>query len=356
MAGNTLLLWAVSSVTFVIALFAVVDQASLHQEMASQVFRIDETDQTAYLAPGIRRVVIGQELPAGGIESVPTGSVYIGAAMRFSSGHSMERDDAENLVLYAEPTPGFRTRLATFTPEGAVSLGEVPPVQNIEGGVFVTGRAVSSARDGWLMHSEANVTDTLGRVYATMGTVKNLEDPSETGVQFRTGDGTLTFSNGKVYIGYVSQAFRNAQGNNSRVLVGSDVLVESEIQALKLPVTSIDPSECQTGGYLMPTVFTYSGPASTSDPNPLQNNQSDWTVAYFDPNLRYSNTTVHNYFPGHSLENFNGTIYCNGDGSNLNLGGGTSNQINSRSYENPHYYTCFCPKNQFEINSFKVLA
>jgi len=206
------------------------------------------------------------------------------------------------------------------------------------------------------MHSEANVTDTLGRVYATMGTVQNLEDPSETGVQFRTGDGTLTFSNGKVYIGYVSQAFRNAQGNNSRVLVGSDVLVESEIQALKLPVTSIDPSECQTGGYLMPTVFTYSGPASTSDPNPLQNNQSDWTVAYFDPNLRYSNTTVHNYFPGHSLENFNGTIYCNGDGSNLNLGGGTSNQINSRSYENPHYYTCFCPKNQFEINSFKVLA
>lgn len=351
MSGSSVLLWAVSGVTFVVALFAVVDQASLHQEMASQVFRIDETDQTAYLAPGIQRVVIGSELPPGGIELIPSGSVYISAAMRFSSGHVMERDEAGNLVLYAEATPGFRTRLATFTPEGAVGLGEVPPETNVDGGVFVTGRAASSARDGWMMHSEANVTDAQGRVYATMGTVQNLEDPSETGVQFRTGDGTLTFSEGKVYIGYVSQAFRSAQNGSSKVMVGGDVLVQSELQTLQLPIVSIEGPKCLTGNYLMPLVFTYTGTESSQSLTPLQGNETDWTVTYFERGKHYAPGTIYQYF-GISV-NGTGTVSCDSTGQ-ITSTSSTQLQFSTPKYETGHYYTCFCPRNQFEVNAYKA--
>ena len=350
MSGSSVLLWAVSGVTFVVALFAVVDQASLHQEMASQVFRIDESDQTAYLAPGIQRVVIGSELPPGGIELIPSGSVYISAAMRFSSGHVMERDETGNLVLYAEATPGFRTRLATFTPEGAVGLGEVPPETNVDGGVFVTGRATASARDGWMMHSEANVTDTQGRVYATMGTVQNLEDPSETGVQFRTGDGTLTFSDGKVYIGYVSNTFKTTQGPNAKVMVGGDVLVQSELQTLQLPIVSIERPDCFTGNYLMPRVFTYSG--TEKSPNPLQGNETDWTVTYFENGKTYSQETIRKYFH----QSFNGTGSVSCDSNKHIYLGDPPHEFTTLPYSEPYYYTCFCPRNQFEVNAYKAPA
>lgn len=357
MSGSSVLLWAVSGVTFVVALFAVVDQASLHQEMASQVFRIDETDQTAYLAPGIQRVVIGSELPPGGIELIPSGSVYISAAMRFSSGHVMERDETGNLVLYAEATPGFRTRLATFTPEGAVGLGEVPPETNVDGGVFVTGRAASSARDGWMMHSEANVTDAQGRVYATMGTVQNLEDPSETGVQFRTGDGTLTFSEGKVYIGYVSQAFKTGQGADSKVMVGGDVLVQSELQTLQLPVVSIERPNCAKNEppYLMPRVFTYTGTETDQTPTPLQGNETDWTVTYFESGKHYASDTIYQYF-GISVTN-PGTVRCELLNSEyfITLTSSTHTFTTPTwNQETGHYYTCFCPRNQFEVNAYKA--
>jgi hypothetical protein len=352
MSGSSVLLWAVSGVTFVVALFAVVDQASLHQEMASQVFRIDETDQTAYLAPGIQRVVIGSELPPGGIELIPSGSVYISAAMRFSSGHVMERDETGNLVLYAEATPGFRTRLATFTPEGAVGLGEVPPETNVDGGVFVTGRAASSARDGWMMHSEANVTDTQGRVYATMGTVQNLEDPSETGVQFRTGDGTLTFSDGKVYIGYVSNTFKTRQGASSKVMVGGDVLVQSELQTLQLPIVSIERPACSTGNYLMPRVFTYTGTESSQSLTPLQGNETDWTVTYFENGKNYASDTIYQYF-GISV-NGSRTVSCTSENEITITPSNPSFPISTPKYETGHYYTCFCPRNQFEVNAYKA--
>ena len=351
MSGSSVLLWAVSGVTFVVALFAVVDQASLHQEMASQVFRIDETDQTAYLAPGIQRVVIGSELPPGGIELIPSGSVYISAAMRFSSGHVMERDEVGNLVLYAEATPGFRTRLATFTPEGAVGLGEVPPETNVDGGVFVTGRAASSARDGWMMHSEANVTDAQGRVYATMGTVQNLEDPSETGVQFRTGDGTLTFSEGKVYIGYVSNDFKTGQGASSKVMVGGDVLVQSELQTLQLPIVSIERPKCLTESYLMPRVFTYTGTEPSQSLTPLQGNETDWTVTYFEKNEEYASDTINQYFG----KNVNGsrTVSCTSE-NEIAISDGNQVSFQQLQYSGTHYYTCFCPRNQFEVNAYKA--
>lgn len=354
MSGSSVLLWAVSGVTFVVALFAVVDQASLHQEMASQVFRIDESDQTAYLAPGIQRVVIGPELPPGGIELVPSGSVYIGAAMRFSSGHVMERDETGNLVLYAEATPGFRTRLATFTPEGAVGLGEVPPETNVDGGVFVTGRAVSSARDGWMMHSEANVTDAQGRVYATMGTVQGLEDPSERGVQFRTGDGTLTFSNGKVFIGYVSNEFKRGQGADAKVMVGGDVLVQSELQTLQLPIVSIERPDCFTGNYLMPRVFTYSGIEPIPNHlNPLQGNETDWTVTYFEKGKTYSGEIIQQYFSTNDTAPV--TVNCTSE-TQIQYGTGTQTTTAPTAHPGKHYYTCFCPRNQFEVNAYKAPA
>ena len=340
MSGWNVLLWSLSGVTFVIALFAVVDQASLHQEMASQVFRFDDNG-SATLADGIRRVIIGPELPDGGVETIPTGSVFIGATMRFSSGHSMERDQEGNLVLYAEPTPGFRTRLATFTPEGAVALGEVPPQDNVEGGVYVTGRAVTSARDGWMMRAEANVTDTRGRVYATMGMVQSIENPTQTGVQFRTGDGSLTFSDGRVFVGYVSDAFRQNQGE-AKVLVGGDVMVESQIQALQLPVVSIDPTDCHVNAYLMPRVIRYTGTGSM--PQWGNGDETNFTMTYFEKDATYTQDVITNIFgtpPTSTSPVYPVEVTCD-EIFDILIGGIAA------SAQSDRIYTCFCPRSQFE--------
>jgi hypothetical protein len=343
MAASTTLLWGLSTVTFIVALFAVIDQSTLHQELASQVFRFDGNG-TASLAPGIRRVVIGPELPPNGIESVPTGSVYIGSAIRFSSGHSMERDGSGNLVLFAEATPGFRTRLATFTPKGAVSLGEIAPPDDADGNVFVVGRAIASARDGWMMHAISNVTDHLGRVFATMGPVQGIEDPTESGIQFRTGDSTLTFSNGRVYVGFVSDSMKKASPN-AKVLVGGDVVVESELTQLKLPVTSIDPPDCPEYGYVRVQNFTNSATYQNG-------NASDLSTTYFLPTALYTSTVVREVFskPSIPLGLSNISLNCTIHGISTSLTT-VSISLSATLNTNP-FISCWCPLNAFEITSF----
>jgi archaellum component FlaG (FlaF/FlaG flagellin family) len=356
MSASNTLLWAVSGITFALALVAVIDQSSLNQELASSVFRFDGNG-TATLAPGVRRVIIGDP-PAGGIQSVPRGSVYIGAAMLFSSGHSMERDTSGNLVLYAETVPGFRTRLATFTPQGAVALGEVPPGGNVDGGVFVTGRAVAKARDGWMMSAESNVTDLDGRVFATMGVVQNIEDPRETGIQFQTGDGTLTFADGRLYVGHVSKSLK-ASSSSAKVLVGGDVVIESELQALSLPVTSIDPYDCSTApsNRIARVIIMPVGQSL------FNGNEADTLTVYFEYGQPYTAAVLAHAFQTYAssfADDSTYTVACTE--TDIQISDTSTTDIITitplgrfvHNNDNAYTYTCWCPRNTFEVNAYRA--
>ena len=85
------LAWALTAITLAFSLYALIDQTVLRRELSAQVFRIDGNG-TAYLNEGVRKVILSPTRPnAATLAQLPIGSTYVGASLRFATGHRLDQ-------------------------------------------------------------------------------------------------------------------------------------------------------------------------------------------------------------------------------------------------------------------------
>ena len=210
--------WSVILVLFVLSLYLLIAQTRMSRDLSAQLLKT--VDGVATTATNVKRVVLAPNKPSDAVlNSLPNGAVYIGATLRFATGHLMEQDPYDNLVL-SSVSGGVKTRMATFSPHGAVGFGEMPLTdqQSTGTGLFLTGSPVDTVRDGWQSTGSTKITDSEGNVVGTMADVYHLDDPASTGIQIYNEGAkpAITFTkDGRVVIGTVAE-ISNLPGVGSR--------------------------------------------------------------------------------------------------------------------------------------------
>lgn len=234
--------WLLTGSTFLLSFYALVDQGALRRDLSAQVFRV--VDGVATVAPNVQRVILAPKKPSDAIiNALPAGSVYVGAKLQFATGHVLEEDTRGNLVLLSV-TDGVETRMATFSPHGAVGFGQMPlsPRQETQRNLFLTGSPSDTVRDGWQSNGTTFVTDGGGRTVGSISNVYFLGDPSRTGLQMFSDDArqAVTFtSSGQVLIGHVSQAMMS-NNKQASLLVGGDVVVDASARTINYKCMDIE--------------------------------------------------------------------------------------------------------------------
>ena len=131
-----------------------------------------------------------------------------------------------------------------------MSFGELPPPRRLwksSGQFYLSGSVPAAselAKDGWQILSTVNITDTQGNIVGSMGAAQWLEDTGTRGVQVRDRDGgSVTFANGKVYVGNVPPDVVNSN-KGAKVLVGGNVVSIAPTVNVNYKFQPIDPHQC----------------------------------------------------------------------------------------------------------------
>jgi hypothetical protein len=240
--------WILTSVTFILAIYALIDQSALRRDLSAQVFRV--VDGTATVASTVDKVILSPEKPSDEeINALPKGAVYIGAKLRFSTGHVMDRDPRGNLIL-SSVKDGVETRMATFSPHGAVGFGQVPltPTQEKSRNLFLTGTPSDVTRDGWMSSGTTAITDANGNTVGSLSNVVLLEDTTITGVQIysQTAKQSITFSaDGRVIVGNVRAGILNSN-NQASLLVNGDTVVDTTERTINYKCMDVETFKPQS--------------------------------------------------------------------------------------------------------------
>lgn len=233
--------WFLTGSTFLLALYALIDQSALRRDLSAQVFRV--RDGTATVASNVKRVILAPEKPNEEVLSaLPPGTIYIGAKLQFATGHILDQDPRGNLVL-SSVQDGIPTRLATFSPHGAVGFGQLPlsTFQETTRNLYLTGSPSDTVRDGWQSNGTTMITDGNGNTVGTLSNVFDLSNPSRTGVQvFSKGaNQAITFAqNGQVSIGTIDHSLYDSNKKAS-LLVGGDVVVDASARTINYKCQNI---------------------------------------------------------------------------------------------------------------------
>ena len=280
--------WGLTGLTFAFSLYALIDQTVLRRELSAQVFRIDENG-TAYLNDGVSRVILSPNRPSPAeLSTLPMGSTYVGATLRFGTGHRMDQDARGNLVLTVM-VDGVQRRVATFSSRGAVGFGEIPLTleQEQTNRMYLTGSADSKVRDGWQSTGSMDMVHVDGTSVGKLCNVYKLDDPTVTGIQIYSegARNSITYSTeGQVFVGDVSREF-TAQNTKATVLTQGSVVVEDSIPG---SFNCLQLKGINTANYEYPLLAIYNVNTNTEFlkwSNGIQNNF--FNEAYFEPDECY---------------------------------------------------------------------